>query len=193
MLHRAHVPGRGAVAAVLPQPDGPRSRDLDAGWLNPAYVALGSNLDDPRAQVESALDALASVRDAQLVLRSSLYRSRPFGPVEQPDFVNATAGLLTALSPAELLAELQSLETRLGRERPVVRWGPRRIDLDLLVHGSDQCDEPGLTLPHPGIADRAFVLLPLAEIAPELMVPALGRVRALLARVDRSGVERIAP
>jgi len=193
MPHHADVPGRGAGAAALPQPDGPRGRDLDAGWLTPAYVALGSNLDDPRAQVERALDELAGVRDSRLVLRSSLYRSRPFGPVEQPDFVNATAGLLTALSPAELLAELQSLETRLGRERPAVRWGPRRIDLDLLVQGTDRSDEPGLTLPHPGIAHRAFVLVPLAEIAPELMVPALGPVRVLLARVDSSGVERIAP
>lgn len=193
MPHRVDVPGRGGAAAVPPQPDGPRGRELDAGWLNPAYVALGSNLDDPRAQVERALDALAGIRDSRLVLRSSLYRTRPFGPVEQPDFINATAGLLTPFSPTELLTELQSLEILLGRERPAVRWGPRRIDLDLLVHGTDRRDEPGLTLPHPGIADRAFVLVPLAEIAPDLMVPALGRVRALLARVDRSGVERIAP
>jgi len=193
MPRRADAPGRGAGAAALPQPDGHWGRDLDAGWLNPAYVALGSNLEDPRAQVERAIDALEGLPDSRLVLRSSLYRSRPLGPVEQPDFVNATAGLLTALSPAELLVELQSLESRLGRERPAVRWGPRRIDLDLLVHGAERRDEPGLTLPHPGIADRAFVLVPLAEIAPDLMVPALGRVRALLARVDDSGVERIAP
>jgi len=165
---------------------------LDAGWLIPAYVALGSNLDDPRVQVERALDALAGVSDSLLVLRSSLYRSRPLGPVEQPDFVNAVAGLLTALSPAALLAELQVLEVRLGRKRPVVRWGPRRIDLDLLVHGTSRCDEPGLALPHPGIADRAFVLVPLAEIAADLAVPGLGRVRALLARADHPGIERIA-
>jgi 2-amino-4-hydroxy-6-hydroxymethyldihydropteridine diphosphokinase len=166
---------------------------LDAGWLIPAYVALGSNLDDPRVQVERALEALAGVTDSRLVLRSSLYRSRPFGPVAQPDFVNAVAGVLTTLSPVALLAELQALETRLGRERPVVRWGPRRIDLDLLVHGTSRHDEPGLALPHPGIADRAFVLVPLAEIAPDLAVPGLGRVRALLARADHSGIERIAP
>ena len=165
---------------------------MDAGWQIPAYVALGSNLDEPRVQVERALDALADVRDSRLVLRSSLYRSRPFGPVEQPDFVNAVAGLLTTLSPAALLAELQALETRLGRERPAVRWGPRRIDLDLLVHGTSRLDEPGLALPHPGIADRAFVLVPLAEIAADLAVPGHDRVRALLARVDRSDIERIA-
>ena len=122
MPHRADVPGRGAGAAVLPQPDGPRGRDLDAGWLIPAYVALGSNLDDPRAQVERALDALAGIRDSRLVLRSSLYRSRPFGPVEQPDFINATAGLLTTLSPAELLAELQS-----ARDSPRARASGRAL------------------------------------------------------------------
>ena len=165
---------------------------MDTDWLIPAYVAVGSNLDDPRVQVERALDALAGVRDSRLVLRSSLYRSRPFGPVEQPDFVNAVAGLLTMLSPAALLAELQALETRLGRERPIVRWGPRRIDLDLLVHGTSRFDEPSLALPHPGIADRAFVLVPLAEIAADLAVPGLGRVRGLLARADQSGIERIA-
>jgi 2-amino-4-hydroxy-6-hydroxymethyldihydropteridine diphosphokinase len=160
--------------------------------LVPAYVALGSNLDDPRSQVERALAALAQLPGTRLVLRSSLYSSRPFGPVEQPDFVNAVAGLLTALGPAELLAALKDLEARLGRARPVVRWGPRRIDLDLLVHGTVCSDAVELTLPHPGIAERAFVLVPLAEIAPDLVVPGLGRVRDLLARLDTASLERIA-
>ena len=93
-------------------------------WM-PAYVALGSNLDDPRSQVERAVAALAGLPDTRLVLCSSLYRSRPFGPVDQPDFVNAVAGVLTQLDPAALLAQLKALEARLGRERPVVRWGPR--------------------------------------------------------------------
>ena len=127
------------------------------------------------------------------MLRSSLYRSRPLGPVAQPDFVNAVAGLLTQLDPAALLAELKALETRLGRQRPVVRWGPRRIDLDLLVHGGARIDTPGLQLPHAGIAARAFVLVPLAEIAPDLEVPGVGRVRALLERVDSSDLERLVP
>jgi len=160
-------------------------------WV-PAYVALGSNLDDPVAQVARAMDALGELPDTRLVLRSSLYRSRPFGPVEQPDFVNAVAGLLTALEPARLLQCLQATETRLGRKRPVVRWGPRRIDLDLLVHGGTRIAQPDLTVPHPGIAERAFVLVPLAEIAPDLLVPGAGSVRDLLARVDSSGVERLA-
>jgi 2-amino-4-hydroxy-6-hydroxymethyldihydropteridine diphosphokinase len=160
--------------------------------LIPAYVALGSNLDDPRAQVERAFDALAELPQTRTVLRSSLYRSQPFGPVVQPGFVNAVAGLLTSLDPAALLAGLKELESQLGRAQPVVRWGPRRIDLDLLVHGSSRVSGPGLEVPHPGIAGRAFVLVPLAEIAPDLDVPGLGRVRALLERVDAATVERIA-
>jgi len=160
--------------------------------LVPAYVALGSNLDDPRARVEQAFDALGTLPATLLVLRSSLYRSPPFGPVEQPPFVNAVAGLLTSLGPAELLASLKDLEVRLGRTQPVLRWGPRRIDLDLLVHGTTRLDSEDLSLPHPGIAERPFVLVPLAEIAPELEVPGVGRVRALLRRVDGAGVERLA-
>lgn len=160
-------------------------------WI-PAYVALGSNLDDPRAQVERAFGELAALRESRLVARSSLYRSHPFGPVSQPDFVNAVAGMLTRLEAPVLLAELKSLEVRLGRERPVARWGPRRIDLDLLVHGGARIDEPGLQVPHPGIAERAFVLAPLAEIAPDLEVPGLGRVASLLGRVVASDLERIA-
>jgi 2-amino-4-hydroxy-6-hydroxymethyldihydropteridine diphosphokinase len=160
-------------------------------WV-PAYVALGSNLDDPRSQVERAVAALAGLPDTRLVLRSSLYRTRPFGPVDQPDFVNAVAGLLTQLDPAALLAQLKALEARMGRERPVVRWGPRRIDLDLLVHGEARVATPGLEVPHPGIAERAFVLVPLAEIAPDLAVPGRGRVRDLLARLDSADLERLA-
>jgi 2-amino-4-hydroxy-6-hydroxymethyldihydropteridine diphosphokinase len=101
-------------------------------------------------------------------------------------------GLLTALEPDALLAELKDLEVRLGRARPVVRWGPRRIDLDLLVHGTARIATDELQLPHAGIAERAFVLAPLAEIAPDLEVPGFGRVRSLLAGVDATTVERIA-
>ena len=160
--------------------------------LVPAYVALGSNLDDPQRQVVRAVEALRQMPGSRLVARSSLYRSSPLGPIEQPDFVNAVAGLLTSLEPRALLGELQSIESRLGRAPAVVRWGPRRIDLDLLLYGAARIDEPGLRVPHPGIAERAFVLEPLAEIAPDVEIPQVGRVRELLARVDRSGLSRIA-
>jgi 2-amino-4-hydroxy-6-hydroxymethyldihydropteridine diphosphokinase len=157
----------------------------------PAYVALGSNLAEPVRQVERAFAALAALPGTRLVLRSSAYRSRPMGPVEQPDFVNAAAALLTQLDPLTLLRELQALETRLGRTAPVVRWGPRLIDLDLLVHGQTRCSEAGLTLPHPGMAERDFVLVPLAEISPSLDVPGVGRVDALLQRLAPPALERM--
>ena len=163
---------------------------MTASWT-PAYVALGSNLDDPRAQVGRAFDALARLPDTRLVARSPSYRSPPLGPVSQPDFANAVAGLLTQLAPRALLDALKSLEAALGREAPVVRWGPRRIDLDLLVHGAARVEEPGLSVPHPGLAERAFVLLPLADVAPDLEVPGLGRVRSLAARVGSQGLARI--
>lgn len=190
MRNRVRVP---AVARAGPA-DPPAERRGAATvtqWI-PAYVALGSNLDDPCAQIERAFEALAVLRDTKLVLRSSLYRSPPLGPVAQPDFVNAVAGMLTTIPPREFLAQLKSIEQRLGRARPVVRWGPRSIDLDLLVHGSARIDEPGLTVPHAGIAARVFVLAPLAEIAPDLEVPGLGRASTLLAAVPTAGIARIA-
>ncbi len=165
---------------------------MDATRWFPAYVALGSNLDDPPAQVERAFTALAGLRGSHLVARSSLYRSLPFGPVAQPDFINAVAGMLTTLDAAAMLAELKAIEERLGRERPVVRWGPRRIDLDLLVHGTTRIDEPQLQVPHRGLAERAFVLAPLAEVAPDLDVPGVGRVRTLATRIDTAGLSRMA-
>lgn len=159
----------------------------------PAYVALGSNLDDPARQILRAFDALARVPQTRLVLRSPSYRSRPLGPVEQPDFVNAVAGLLTQLDPVTLLRQLKLLESQLGRSAPVVRWGPRLIDLDLLMHGTASIDVAELALPHPGLAERAFVLVPLADVASAVVVPGRGRVSTLLAHVDAASLERIAP
>jgi 2-amino-4-hydroxy-6-hydroxymethyldihydropteridine diphosphokinase len=159
---------------------------------HPAYVALGSNLSDPARQVESAIDALAAMAGTRLVSRSSLWKSRPLGPSDQPDFVNAVAGLLTTATPQAFLAALKELERRLGRSLPVVRWGPRVIDLDLLLYGDRQADDPDLTLPHAGLHQRNFVLYPLAEIAAELWVPGRGRVRTLKQRAASDGLERLA-
>ena len=157
----------------------------------PAYVAIGSNLDDPRRQVGKAVDELAGLADTRLVLRSGLWRSAPMGPQDQPDFVNAVAGLLTLLEPHAFLEKLRGLERRMGRIEPAVRWGPRLIDLDLLMVGESRCDEPDLRLPHPGLHQRNFVLYPLAEIAPMLWVPDRGRVCRLLEGIQGDGIERL--
>ena len=157
-----------------------------------AFVGLGANLGDPAAQLAAALEAIGRVPNTRVVKTSSLYRTAPIGYAAQPDFVNAVAGLLTRLAPRVLLDALKALEATLGREAPVVRWGPRRIDLDLLVYGAARIEEPGLVVPHPGLAARAFVLQPLSDVAPDLEVPGLGRVRSLAARVDAAGLARIA-
>ncbi|MCH7537353.1 MAG: 2-amino-4-hydroxy-6-hydroxymethyldihydropteridine diphosphokinase [Proteobacteria bacterium] len=149
----------------------------------PAYVGLGSNLDSPVRQLESAFELLAEIPRSRLVQRSALYRSAPFGGVEQPDFVNAVATMLTQLTAGELLLELQRIEHARGRERGAVRWGPRVLDLDLLVYSNQEIDEDKLTVPHPGIGERNFVLLPLEEVAPELVIPGLGP----LANISVSG------
>jgi 2-amino-4-hydroxy-6-hydroxymethyldihydropteridine diphosphokinase len=154
----------------------------------PAYIGVGSNLQDPRRQVSTASARLADLPRTRLVLTSRLYASRPFGPVSQPDFVNAVAGLLTQLDPEELLRELRALESAMGRTAPRERWGPRIIDLDLLALGSERRSLPSLTLPHPGIVERNFVLYPLSDIAPELELPGMGRVAELKRRVTNDGL-----
>jgi 2-amino-4-hydroxy-6-hydroxymethyldihydropteridine diphosphokinase len=158
-------------------------------WLA-AYVGIGSNLSDPAAQVQRTFAELAAVPGVQLVAQSALYRTAPFGPVEQDDFVNAVAGVLTTLSPQRLLDALRQLELARGRVRSV-RWGPRILDLDLLVQGTLTVDTADLTLPHPGIPERNFVLYPLRDIAPELVIPGMGQVAALAAKVDPSGITRL--
>lgn len=158
----------------------------------PAYVGLGSNLQMPTRQVEVAIELLGEIPHTRLYAASSLYRSAPFGGIEQPDFVNAAAALLTRLNASELLVELQNIEARQGRERNEQRWGPRVLDLDLLIHGTSVIDEPGITIPHPGIGERNFVLLPLLEIAPELAIPGLGRIAAVPVNTDEPSISRIA-
>jgi 2-amino-4-hydroxy-6-hydroxymethyldihydropteridine diphosphokinase len=158
----------------------------------PAYVGLGSNLRDPVAQVRAGFELLATLPRTLLVLRSPLYGSRPMGPVEQPDFCNAVAGLLTALDARSLLAQLRAIEQRMGREPSRERWGPRVIDLDLLVYADERRADADLALPHPGLAVRNFVLHPLAEIAPDLQVPGLGRVATLAAAIPGAGLWKLA-
>ncbi|WP_295384400.1 2-amino-4-hydroxy-6-hydroxymethyldihydropteridine diphosphokinase [uncultured Thiodictyon sp.] len=150
-----------------------------------AYIGLGSNLDDPRAQVARAMDELAGLPGCTLAARSSLYATAPVGPVAQPDFVNAVVALATTLAPLALLGALQGLERDHGRVRDGTRWGPRTLDLDLLLFGDLQIHLPGLVLPHPEMRRRAFVLVPLAEIAPGgLPIPGQGPLAELLAALD---------
>jgi 2-amino-4-hydroxy-6-hydroxymethyldihydropteridine diphosphokinase len=163
---------------------------MNALWT-PSYVAIGANLDDPEKRVREAFTSLAGLPDTRLIARSKLYRSRPLGPTDQPDFVNAAAGMLTRLSAHELLAQLKSLEQSLGRTTPIVRWGPRRIDFDLSVFGSQQIQSETLTVPHPGVPVRNFVLYPLLDIAPDLAVPGLGRIRDLAARISAEGLSAL--
>jgi len=158
----------------------------------PAYIGLGSNLDDPEAQVRGALSNLQGLARARLVAVSGLYRTPPMGPQDQPDYVNAVAGLLTRQPPEELLLSLQNLERSLGRVRTEGdRWGPRVIDLDILVYGKVQQSLPGLSLPHPGILERNFVLFPLCDIAPSLLVPGQGVASELANRLGDKGLQRI--
>ena len=155
-----------------------------------AYVALGSNLGDPRQQVLDAVAALAGLPETRLLRRSALYRTPPWGVLQQPPFVNAAVELDTRLSPRALLQALLSIEQRAGRVR-AERNGPRILDLDVLHVDGVRLDSPELTLPHPRMADRAFVLLPLNDVAPGLTLPGLGAVADLLARIDPAGCERL--
>lgn len=159
--------------------------------LVPAYVGLGSNLDDPVRQVRAALAALAALPRTRLIASSALYRNPPMGPPEQPDFVNAVAGLLTALPALALLHGLQSIEDAQGRRRDGPRWGPRTLDLDLLIYGDTQLRSEALTLPHPGLAERTFVLVPLLEVAPGLRIPGGDRIALLAAATDGGGLARL--
>jgi 2-amino-4-hydroxy-6-hydroxymethyldihydropteridine diphosphokinase len=158
----------------------------------PAYIGLGSNLAKPAQQIEEALGLIAELPMTRLYTVSSMYRSAPFGGIEQPDFVNAVASVLTKLAPIDLLAQLQNVENRQGRERDETRWGPRVLDLDLLVYSGQTISEPGLSVPHPGIGERNFVLLPLEEIAPDLEIPCLGRVASIPVNRDEPNISRIA-
>ena len=158
--------------------------------MNTAYVALGANLGDPKATVLAAFAALANLSESRVARCSSLYRTAPVGILSQPDFVNAVALLETTLPPEALLDALLDIEARFGRIRRE-RNGPRTLDLDLLLYDDIELDLPHLTLPHPRLHLRAFVLLPLAEVAPDLAIPRRGSVAAWLPAVANQGIVRL--
>jgi len=158
-----------------------------------AYVGLGSNLEGPEAQVRRALDELAGMPDTHVTARSPLYKSAPLGSQDQPDYINAVAALDTRLAPLALLAALRDIERRHGRVRDGTRWGPRSLDLDLLLYSDVVMDTPELTLPHPGLPERSFVLYPLFDVAPQLAVPGRGTVRELRDRLRSTDIARLEP
>jgi 2-amino-4-hydroxy-6-hydroxymethyldihydropteridine diphosphokinase len=155
-----------------------------------AFIGLGANLGDPETQVRRAIAALGNLPRTRLLAASSLYRSAPVGVGTQPDFINAVAEVETTLSARELLDELLTTEARFGRERPSP-GAPRTLDLDLLLYGDQIIEEPRLAVPHPRMHERAFVLMPLAEIAPDIVIPGRGAARALLARVKDQTIVKI--
>lgn len=158
--------------------------------MTAAYIGLGSNLDSPKQHIISALSALDALPYTSLKKRSSLYKSKPVGPQDQNDYINAVAELETGLLPLALLDRLQAIERRHGRARGR-RWGPRTLDLDLLLYGAETINHQRLTVPHPELLKRAFVLAPLAEIRADRTLPGRGMISDRLAEVDQAGLERI--
>jgi 2-amino-4-hydroxy-6-hydroxymethyldihydropteridine diphosphokinase len=158
--------------------------------MTAAFVGLGANLGEPRTQVQQAFGELGAIAHTRLVRVSSLYRSAPVGYAEQPPFVNAVAEIDTDLTPERLLAELQAIEGRHGRRRSFPN-APRTLDLDLLLFGDAIIRSERLEVPHPRMHERAFVLVPLLEIAPHALIPGRGEARALLERCTGEGIERL--
>lgn len=158
---------------------------------HPAYIGIGANLGEPAQTVRDAISQIGDMPGVELIASSSLYRSAPH-EASGPDFINAVVFVKTGLRPAALLAALQALEHRFGRERPY-RNAPRTLDLDLLIYAKLQLTTPSLTLPHPRMHERAFVLAPLAELAPTLVLEPYGQVDALLGRLADQPVERLSP
>ncbi|AXX58866.1 TPA: 2-amino-4-hydroxy-6-hydroxymethyldihydropteridine diphosphokinase [Vibrio vulnificus] len=153
-----------------------------------AYIAIGSNLADPVSQAKNAIDALKTLPKSRLLVASQLYSSSPMGPQDQPDYINAVAAIETELTPLELLDCTQAIELEQGRVRKEERWGPRTLDLDIILYGDEVIDSERLTVPHYGMKEREFVLYPLAEIAPNLTLPDGTELSQLLTIVDKNGL-----
>ena len=158
--------------------------------MSSCYIGLGSNIEGPRDQVIQAISELAELPSSTLLKTSSLYQSKPLGPQDQPDFINAVAELETSLSVQKLLSYLQEIESNHHRSREI-HWGPRTLDLDILLYDAVEIDNADLKIPHPEIRNRNFVLIPLYEIAAELTIPGMGKLAELVRQIDRSGLDKI--
>lgn len=156
------------------------------------FVGLGGNVGDAKHTIAQAITNLDQLSDGEVVAVSSMYRSAPWGVPEQPDFINAVAMLSTRISPTYLLEALLAIERTHGRERDrETHWGPRTLDLDILLYGQMRIEQPGLCVPHPRMHERAFVLVPLLEIAPDAEIPGIGLARDCLSNVDTSDLMRL--
>jgi len=155
------------------------------------YVGLGSNLEDPVAQVLEAVEELEMIPDSILASRSSLYRGKPMGVADQPDYVNAVVAMDTLLSAENFLQELTRIEDLQGRVRDGDKWGPRIIDLDLLMYGKQKINTPDLTVPHPGMHERDFVIIPLSELAGDVNIPGQGRLTALINKCENHSLRKL--
>jgi 2-amino-4-hydroxy-6-hydroxymethyldihydropteridine diphosphokinase len=155
------------------------------------YIGLGGNLGDAVGRLRLARRAINAIAGVREMAFSSLYRSAPMGPADQPEYLNAVMAVATTLAPLDLLRELQAVETAFGRVRIGERWGPRTLDLDILLYGSETLSGERLTVPHPGLAEREFVLYPLQEIAPDLEIPGKGRLADLVRQCPRRGLSVI--
>ncbi|WP_434762047.1 2-amino-4-hydroxy-6-hydroxymethyldihydropteridine diphosphokinase [Vibrio fortis] len=153
-----------------------------------AYIAVGSNLADPVSQANLAIETLKSLPQSKFIATSKLYSSTPMGPQNQPDYINAVVAIETELTPIELLNCTQAIEQEQGRVRKDERWGPRTLDLDIILYGNEVIDSERLTVPHYGMKEREFVLYPLAEIAPSLQLPDGTELSELLNVVDKNGL-----
>ena len=159
-----------------------------------AYIGLGANIGDRETTIRRAIELVGEAQDVDVVAVSALRETEPWGPVEQPPYVNGVAVVETELEPRALLDVLLEVERRLGRVRAAgERWGPRTVDLDLLLFGDLVVDEPGLSVPHPWLHERRFVLEPLAELAPDAVVPGRGRVSELLDALDGGSPAQAGP
>ncbi len=156
-----------------------------------AWLGLGSNLQQPAEQLRQALDRLGDTEGVEILATSSFYRTPPWGDEQQDDFINAVVQIETGLAPIPLLRVVQSIENEMGRQRSERRWGPRLIDIDLLLYGDQQYRSAELELPHPRMHERAFVLMPLSELDESLEIPARGTVEKLLQQLDCSGIYRL--
>ena len=165
-------------------------KDSSTVWVT-AYIGLGSNLDNPVAQIKSARTAISLLNGVEELAFSSLYHSLPMGPQDQPDYINAVMCIETHLAPIALLRSLQAIETIQGRVRKGERWGARTLDLDILLYGDEEIDVPDLKVPHTGISERSFVLYPLFEIAPQLIIPGKGILADLVAKCPLDGLKQM--